>query len=84
MRTLKPFRDDRASRSIGGLTIENGRDKLSLYGSLDITRDGAGLERARALKALADAVVAALEADEGPADAAPPTRPTRRVRNPFA
>ncbi len=47
MTTLKPFADDAASLSIGKLTIENGTDELSLYGSLDITRDQHGLAQAR-------------------------------------
>ncbi len=37
--TLTPFADDAASVSIGKLTIENGTDRVALYGSLDITRD---------------------------------------------
>jgi hypothetical protein len=84
MKRLKPFADDRASQAIGGLTVENGTTKVSLYGSLDLTRDRAGLERARALKTLVDAAVAALEADQALPDAAPPPRPTRKVKNPFA
>jgi len=47
MKILKPFADDRASQAIDGLTIENGRDKLSFYGSLDIGRDKTGLAKAR-------------------------------------
>lgn len=84
MRAFKPFADNRASRSIAGLTIENGTDKVSLYGSLDITRDAAGLERALALKAIVDAMVTALQAGDGPPAKAIPPRPTRTVKNPFA
>ena len=84
MKTLKPFADDRASRTLGGLTIENGRDRLALYGSLDITRDKAGLEQARALKAILDAAVAALEAGDTLPEKAAPPRPTKTVKNPFA
>jgi hypothetical protein len=83
MKILKPFADDRASQAIDGLTIENGRDKLSFYGSLDIGRDKTGLAKARALKAILDAAVAALEgADVLPGKPVPP-RPTKRVKNPF-
>lgn len=84
MKTLKPFADNRASQAIGGLTVENGIDKLALYGSLDITRDAAGLERARALKAIVDAAVAALEADAALPKTPKPARRTRTVKNPFA
>ena len=37
--TPAPFADDAASVSIGKLTVENGTDRVALYGSLDITRD---------------------------------------------
>jgi hypothetical protein len=84
MKTLKPFADDRASQAIDGLTIENGRTKLSLYGSLDIGRDEAGLAKARALKAILDATVAALEASDALPDKPKPPRPTKTLKNPFA
>ncbi len=84
MRAFKPFADNRASRAIAGLTVENGTDKVSLYGSLAITRDEAGLERALALKAVVDATVTALQAGDGPPEKAAPPRPTRTVKNPFA
>ncbi len=83
MKRFTPFADDRASTTVGGLTVENGTDKVSLYGSLDLTRDAGGLARARALKAQEDAAVAALETAPLPDAAAPPRR-TRTVRNPFA
>ena len=51
---LEPYADDAASVDIGELTVENGTDKVALYGSLDLTRDKAGLERARKLKTLLD------------------------------
>lgn len=36
---LTPFANDAALIGIGKLTIENGSDRLALYGSLDITLD---------------------------------------------
>jgi hypothetical protein len=80
---MKPFADNAASLSVGGLTVENGTDKVSLYGSLDLTRDRAGLDQARALKRLVDACVAALEADPALPDRQPPLARPTRVRNPF-
>lgn len=80
---LRPFADDSASIGIGKLTVENGRDQVSLYGSLDLTRDQAGLEQARTLKALLDQVVQALEAEKDlPAKLPPPGKPGT-VDNPF-
>lgn len=81
--SMTPFADDAASVSIGGLTVENGRDRVALYGSLDITRDAAGLAAARRLHALLAAALGVLEADGGPPDQAPPAAPTTTVRNPF-
>ena len=44
MTKFTPFADDAASMAIDKLTIENGQQQISLYGSLDITRDKAGLQ----------------------------------------
>ena len=80
---LRPYSDDSASIGIGALTVENGRDQVSLHGSLDLTRDQAGLEQARALKALLDQVVQALESEKDlPAKLPPPDKPGT-VSNPF-
>lgn len=61
--TITPFADEAASTSIGELTIENRLDRVSLYGSLDLLRDRKGLEDARRLRALLEAVVQALEGE---------------------
>ncbi|MFC7738900.1 hypothetical protein ACFQX4_24590 [Roseomonas sp. GCM10028921] len=60
---ILPFGDEAASTSVGDLTIENRTDRVSLYGSLDVTRDRRGLDDARRLRVLLDAVVRALEAE---------------------
>ena len=84
MATFKPFADDAAATAIGDLKIENGQDRIAVYGSLDLTRDKAGLKQARELIALLDEVVRALEADKAlPERVAPPEKPAT-VRNPFA
>jgi hypothetical protein len=84
MATLKPFADDSASVEIGGLTIENGTDKIAIYGNTDLTRDKAGLQQVRALKTLIDRIVSTLEADKDlPDQIAPPGTPDE-VANPFA
>jgi hypothetical protein len=57
----RPF-DDTAF-AIQGLTIESAADRIALHGSLDLTRDRAGLAQARQLAAYLHATVAALEAD---------------------
>jgi hypothetical protein len=63
MTKLTPFADDTASVAIDKLTIENGMEQVSLYGSLDITRDKVGLQHALALKAIIDQAVQALTSD---------------------
>ena len=83
MNSMTPFADDAASLSIGKLTIENGTDRLAIYGSLDITRDKPGLAHARALLAVVQQAVRVLETDANlPTAVAPPAQP-RTVANPF-
>ena len=63
--------------------MENRTDRVTLYGSLDLTRDKQGLAHARKLKALLDEVVQALEAaEELPDRVAAPEAP-ETVKNPF-
>ena len=83
---FKPFADDGAALTIGGLTLENGPDRVSFSGALDLARDRQSLDHAHALRAALDAIVAALEADKAlPAKAAPPHRArTTKASNPFA
>lgn len=83
MTKLTPFADDAASITIGELTVENGTDRIALYGSLDLTRDKQGLAHARALKALLDQAVQLLETDKSLPDAVPPPAATKTVANPF-
>ena len=84
MKTITPFANDSEAVSLGDLTIENGTDQVSLYGSLDMTKDKAGLKRARALKAAVDAIVAALEAEKDLLDKIAPPEEPQQVKNPFA
>jgi hypothetical protein len=83
---FQPFADDSASLSIGEFTIENGTDKVALYGSLDLPRNQSGLQQAKALKAAVDAIVKALEQDKPlPEESGSgPTEAPQQVKNPFA
>ena len=83
MTKLVPFADDAISMSIGELTVENGAERIALYGSLDITRDKAGLAKARALKALLDRAVQHLEAEKSLPETVPAPAPAKSVPNPF-
>ena len=84
MTKLTPFADDAASVSIDALTVENGTERIALYGSLDITRDKAGLAWARALKALLDQTVQHLEAEMDLPEVLPALPAAKSVSNPFA
>jgi len=81
---MRPYRNEADAVAIGDLKIENRLDRVTVYGRIDLTRDKAGLENARALKQLLDDVVRALEGDPTlPEHVAPPKAPVMK-RNPFA
>jgi hypothetical protein len=84
MTKLTPFADDAASVTIDKLTVENGTERLALYGSLDISRDKAGLRHALALKTIVDQAVQVLSADPNLPEQQPPADTSKTVRNPFA
>jgi hypothetical protein len=48
-KTISPFANESELLGIGDLTIDNRTDRISIYGSIDLTRDKAGLEHARML-----------------------------------
>lgn len=83
MPDMKPFADDSAAIEVGDLKLENGRDRIACYGSLDLTRDKAGLALAQRLQAVLASVVQVLEADAALPDAIPPPKPRGSVKNPF-
>ncbi len=84
MARFEPFADEGEVVGVGGLTVENRVDRVTIHGGVDLTRDREGLARARELGALLARVVRALEAEEVLPERVAPPRPPRRVRNPFA
>ncbi len=83
MKRIRPFVDEATSLAIGDLTIENRLDRVSLSGSLDLTKDAAGLDYARSLREVLDMVVSTLEAEPAlPASAS--VEGISSVPNPFA
>lgn len=79
------FRNESETRILHGLNIENRLDRVSLYGSLDITHDAPGLELALKLKEMVDGMVAVLQ-EEQANNALPASitlKPTGQVDNPF-
>jgi hypothetical protein len=59
--TFNPYHNETTSLIIGDLTIENRLDRISLYGSLDITKDRIGLTDALQLKDIIDSIVETLQ-----------------------
>ncbi len=82
METIDPFANESESLQIDELTIENRTDKVSIYGSIDITRDKRGLEMARALKQLFDSILKRLSQEDLP-DSIPPPQNIDEVKNPL-
>jgi hypothetical protein len=81
---MRPYQNEAEAVEVGDLKIENRLDRVTIYGRIDLTRDKAGLENARALKQLLDDVVRTLESDPAlPEHVAPPKAPVMK-QNPFA
>ncbi len=82
METIDPFANESESLQIDDLTIENRTDKVSIYGSIDITRDKRGLELAQAMKHLFDSILRRLSQEDLP-ESIPPPQNIDEVKNPF-
>lgn len=80
--SFKAFEDSTASLDIGGLTLENNEDRVSIYGSLNIGRDRQGLAQAKQLQTIINDMVQTLEQQNLPAQIE--TFEAKRVKNPFA
>ena len=81
MKDFKPFKNESDCLQIGELTIENRVDRVSIFGSIDITLDKEGLAVARELKAIIDYTLAEMENVDLPDKIA--IDPMEIVDNPF-
>ncbi|MRW82972.1 hypothetical protein GJ698_02565 [Pseudoduganella sp. FT26W] len=81
MSKFVPYKNESDVLHVGGLTVENRLDRITLSGDIDLTADQAGLANARTLQLLLADVVAKLEAQPLPATL-PPAANTI-VANPF-
>lgn len=63
---IQPFQNEEEVIIISELTIENRLDRVSIYGSVDITRDKQGLEYVLDLKRQIDAIAEYLKNEELP------------------
>lgn len=82
---FRPFEDDAANLTVAGLSIENGRDRISVHGDLDVTADRAGLRRVEqaiaALTEIRDALASRADLAEAVQTVDPDAVTT--VANPF-
>ena len=80
-RSIRAFQNESECLQLGDLTIENRTDRISIYGSVDLTLDKKGLEFARELKAVIDLALAEMEKSELPDSIA--IEEAETVDNPF-
>ena len=80
--SISPFANESDVLSIGGLTVENRADRISVYGSIDITRDREGLANAEALKTVFDEIVTTMKAAH--LEDKISIKPAEEIANPFA
>ena len=81
MSKFQPYQNEADVLHIGGLTIENRLDRVTISGDIDLTADQHGLTDARALHQLLADVVARLASQPLPDTLPPPA--TTIVANPF-
>jgi hypothetical protein len=81
MSKFLPYKNESDVLHVGGLTVENRLDRVTISGDIDLTADQAGLADARVLRQLLADVVARLEAQTLPPKL-PPAANTI-VANPF-
>jgi hypothetical protein len=79
--SFTPFQNEADCLQIADLTLENRLDRVSLYGSIDLTKDREGLALAEQLKAVLDAVVTEMRISDLPDRIAIAAEET--VDNPF-
>ncbi|RQZ18338.1 hypothetical protein DIE15_09520 [Burkholderia sp. Bp9031] len=85
---FKAFADDSAMLNIHGddFTVTNDPECIVLSGTLEVTRDKAGLAAALALQQAIASIVDVLQQDPSLPEhvAKEPLKPTGKVKNPFA
>lgn len=80
--SFSPFADATASTQLDHLTFENQGDRLSIYGSIQITQDQAGLALLKQLQTIIQQAVKTLDGMQLPDKIATPDA-AEEVDNPF-
>ena len=62
---IEPFANNHQSMQIGELIIENQKDKIIIYGDINLTLDSAGHEQAQRLHELTTEILKAFENNVG-------------------
>jgi len=83
---FEPFANEAQTLEIDGAKIENRLDRVSIYGSVDLTKDKEGMAKAKALLALLQDVLRVLESERGLPDSVgtDPSAVSETGRDPFA
>jgi hypothetical protein len=84
MTAFSAFQNESDALTFDDLKVENRADRISIYGSLTLTRDQAGLAAAKELRTILENIVAALEGEPDLPVKAAPAEPTVSVKNPFS
>lgn len=79
---IAPFKNEEEVITIQELTLENRLDRVSIHGSVDITRDKQGLEYAFMLKRQIDTIVEQLKREDLP-EKISIENVVKEVKNPF-
>ncbi len=79
---LIPYADESTVLTIQEFTVENRLDRISLYGSLSLTKDKAGLASAKLLQGLLNSIVTTLESSNDLPDEIS-LKPVVTIANPF-
>ncbi len=81
---ITPYANESQVLTVDTLSFENGIDAIAIHGSVDVTRDKAGLEKARIILAQMESIVSSLESAENLPDVIPHDDEGGIVDNPFA
>lgn len=80
---IVPFANEKDSLQLGDLTVENHEDKVSFFGSFDLTKDKVGLLHTQALYDFLGTILTSLKNEAQLPDAIE-VKKTKTVENPFA
>ena len=84
---FRPYENEADVLQVSDLNVENRLDRIAVFGSVDLTRDKAGLRLATELRAVLDAVVLKLQQEDrhnSLPEIIPAPETAKFVKNPLA